>query len=132
MYTRPSPSFFASLLAAIPAQGGLVAAHIELLADEVREEIVVETGQEFDGPRVHGVQHHRVCGVFREILVFIVPQPSPQVGHRVLIRHQFDEAVPAIGVQGFDFPRRSWARSPSIPSRVRHRRRCVRCITGFH
>ena len=98
---------------------GLVEPGVERAAGEAGEELVEEVGQQVQAPRVGGAQAERLRPVAERVLdplrdlgerpVAVVDQPPVQVAEAVLVRHQLDEAAPAVGVEGADVRRRQRA-----------------------
>ena len=71
----------------------------------MRQQVVVETGEEFDRARVdrtegHGVADGRVT--LGEVRVFGAFQPALHVAERVLVGDELDETLAAVRVQRFD------------------------------
>ena len=106
--------------AAFPAQRGalpfaefdrFIASDIELARREIRQEFRIQRIHEFQRFPA-GLEHglHRLSRgyedirriAFRQILVFRMAQPPPQMPETVQIRYQFDEIFPAESVQFHD------------------------------
>ena len=125
-----------------PEVPGLVAADVEALAGEMRQQFVVKPAQKRQGAGVIGRERGRVAqecaagsfvrvlGNFRQLLQRRIFEPITQVAERVLVRDQVNAELAAARVELQDFL--AGQRAPIRARQVRNfdRRMCVRCRVG--
>ena len=118
----------------------LVAADVELPAAEMRQQLVEDAAHELDAAGIDGAQAERgrrnapsgyhTHPALRPAAGSGQGQPARHVAEGVLVGHQLDEALAAVGVERQDFLARHRATHLPTPPDGCGRQRCARCKAG--